>query len=168
MKVEVIAFVSFEPIENGFRALLPLDTILSSIEDQQPILLAAAEAYTTSVGRMRSLVVTFTDCRQRRVPIPARKVWLLGEIVFDLINELKLLNLEIDGLYDHLVRDLSVKRKWLEKVIILRRYVPNVEIIPESLPWGRCEKGTKAVAKELAKAYQQDAHSLQVLNDHRP
>jgi len=59
------------------------------------------------------------------------------------------LSLEIDDVYKHLVRDLGAKRKWLEKAIIFRRYLPTQDLIPQSLNWGRCEKGTRRVAERL-------------------
>jgi len=38
---------------------------------------------------------------------------------------------------------LGVKKKWLEKAIIFRRYVDDKNAIPKNLNWGKCEKGTK-------------------------
>jgi len=65
-------------------------------------------------------------------------------------DSLEILGLQLDSMYKHLTRDLGVKKKWLEKVIILRRYIENEEIIPQSLNWGRCEKGTRKVAKKIS------------------
>jgi hypothetical protein len=57
--------------------------------------------------------------------------------------------LEIEDLYAHLVRDVGAKRKWLEKAIILRRYVPREDMIPADLNWGRIEKGTRRAAEKI-------------------
>ena len=98
---------------------------------------------------MRSVVREIEAYRRSHTPTPARKIWELGDAIFKLNEELERVSLQIDGLYEHLVRDLTVKRKWLEKVIIFRRHLPDDNLIPESLNWGRCEKGTRKVAERL-------------------
>ena len=82
--------------------------------------------------------------------MPARDVWKVGDVVFKLTEDLRSLALEVDDLYAHLTRDIGVKRKWLEKAIILRRYVPDRKAIPAQLNWGRIEKGTKRSAERIA------------------
>jgi len=70
-----------------------------------------------------------------------------------IINNLYKLNLQIDNLYYHLTRDLNINRKWLEKVIIFRRYISDQEFIPESALWGTFEKGTKKKSLALINNY---------------
>jgi hypothetical protein len=105
--------------------------------------------YQDGLGVMHSLLTDIKRFRHERRPIPARKVWELGQAIFELRQGLASLSLQMDGLYAHLERDLDVKRKWLEKVVILRRYVTSQETIPDGLAWGDCEKGTKRVALSL-------------------
>ena len=145
-------FVSLEPRNGGFTAFVPLENLASVDSDPDLLLREVSTTYKRSIGLMSSLIAGLDGFRERHIPIPARKVWELGDAIFDLRQELGQSALELDGLYDHLVRDLGVKRKWLEKVIIFRRHIPVKELIPESLPWGRCEKGTRKVAENLRKA----------------
>jgi hypothetical protein len=100
---------------------------------------------------MRIFIKEIQALRNNRKLLPAFKIWQLGNAIFELQHNLNKLFLQLDGLYDHLVRDLGVKRKWLEKVIIFRRYLPDENAIPQSLNWGRCEKGTRLVAEKLRK-----------------
>lgn len=149
MTSDKLAFVAFEPRTGEFVALLSMEGLLSSQRDPELLLQEAAKVYERSTLRMKPLVAEIQACRAERKLVPARKIWHLGDAIFELISQLQELSLEIDRLYDHLVRDLGVKRKWLEKVIIFRRYLPDKKLIPASLNWGRCEKGTRRVAERL-------------------
>lgn len=148
-----LAFVSFEPSNGMFRGFLPIDELVSGHDDPELKLKKAVEVYERSIEKMRNLVKEIQNFRSNRKLLPARKVWELGDAIFGLQHDLSKLSLQLDGLYDHLVRDLGVKRKWLEKVIIFRRYLPDENAIPQSLNWGRCEKGTRQAAEKLRRAY---------------
>jgi hypothetical protein len=130
-----------------------MEDLISSNNDPEPMLRKAAEVYEHSIVKMRNLVKEIQNFRDNRKLLPARKVWQLGDAVFELQHDLNRLSLQLDGLYNHLVRDLSVKRKWLEKVIIFRRYLLDENAIPQLLNWGRCEKGTRRAAEKLKRDY---------------
>lgn len=153
MTGEKLAFVSFEPSNRQFRAFLPMEELILSDNDPEPTLRKAAEVYEHSIAKMRNLVKEIQNFRDNRKLLPARKVWQLGDAIFELQHNLSKLSLQLDSLYDHLVRDLGMKRKWLEKVIIFRRYLPDENAIPQSLNWGRCEKGTRRAAEKLRRDY---------------
>jgi hypothetical protein len=150
--VDKLAFVSFEPSDKQFRAFLPMEEFILG-DDPETMLRKAAEVYEHSIIKMRNHVKEIQNFRDTRKLLPARKIWQLGDAIFELQDNLSKLSLQLDGLYDHLVRDIGVKRKWLEKVIIFRRYLPHENAIPQSLNWGRCEKGTRRAAEKLAKDY---------------
>jgi hypothetical protein len=128
-----------------------MEELISSEKDPEIVLEKAARVYENWVMRMRSLIVEIENFRVNRKIIPARKIWQLGDAIFRLIEDLKSLSLQIDGVYDHLMRDLGVKRMWLEKVIIFRRYLPEQDVIPESLNWGRCRNEPRRAAEKLRK-----------------
>lgn len=144
-------FVSFEPIDKRFRAYLSMEEFILSDKNPELTIKKAVKIYEDSIMKMRTFIKEIQDFRNNRKLLPAHKVWQLGNAIFELKNNLSKLFLQLDGLYDHLVRDLGVKRKWLEKVIIFRRYLPDDNAIPQSLNWGRCEKGTRRVAEKLRK-----------------
>ena len=142
--------IFFEPKDDGFKAFMSVEGLLSGNSDPALVLVEAADIYAMFVSRMRSVVKEIQQARAARILVPARTIWSLGDLIFELSEKLGSKSLQLDDLYLHLGRDLGVKRKWLEKVIIFRRYLPAAEAIPESLNWGRCEKGTRRVAEGLA------------------
>lgn len=144
-----LAFITVEPSGGHFKAFVSVEGIMLMKGDPEPVLQKAAELYTNALTNMRRLIVDIEAYRAHRKPVSARMIWELGEIIFQLRNELQALFLQLDDVYAHLVRDLRVKRKWLEKVIILRRYLPKEDMIPQNLNWGRLEKGTRRHAERL-------------------
>lgn len=150
------AFVTIEPMDCQFTALLSIEGLLSLEGDPESLLKKAAELYERTIIEMRSLIAEMQAYRAHRKPIPARMMWKLGDTIFQLRDGLEALSLQLDDVYRHLVRDLGVKRKWLEKAIIFRRYLPSEDLIPQSLNWGRCEKGTRRVAEKLRQGLPSD------------
>lgn len=155
-----IPLVTFRPNDGGFASYLSLEGLLSTGSDVELLLLQASRIYGRSISIMRSIVTDIQQLRAKKQIIPARLVWRLGDLVFRLTDELTRMSLRADDLYDHLTRDLGVKQKWLEKVVILRRYLPEEELIPQSLNWGRCEKGTRRIAERLARGSSADLQAV--------
>jgi len=149
MNRKPLTFVSFDPKQQGFVAFISLEGFLASEEDIEPVIHGAAVVYGCAISRMRSIVADINSLRRVRKLTPARLIWRLGDEIFRLTENFTTAGLQMDKLYDHLERDLSVKRKWLEKVIIFRRHVPKINLIPEDLNWGRCEKGTRKAAERI-------------------
>lgn len=152
-----LTFVSFEPKDGGFWASLPLEEFVLMESDPDCLLKKATEQYARHITAMRVGVAEIRTLRAGHKLTPARHVWYLGDEIFKLTEGMRQLSLEIDGLYEHLARDLGVKRKWLEKVVIFRRYLPSEKSVPPSLNWGRCEKGTKRVAQRLRNGLSPDS-----------
>lgn len=148
---EEIAFISFEPQDGHFIAFLAMEAFINGKKDPELILRNATKVYERSIIRMRAIIAEIQAARANHRSIPARKIWQLGDTIFKLKEDLEKLSVQLDNVYAHLVRDLKVKRKWLEKVVIFRRYLPSKEFIPKSLNWGCCEKGTRRVAEKLRK-----------------
>ena len=142
-------YVSFEPHDGHFLGTMAIEEALDVDTDLEALLHKAACLYEHRLQRMTSLVDQIQTFRSRRQPTRAHLIWQLGDEIFGLKDDLSDLSLQINGIYQHLVRDLKVKRKWLEKVVILRRYLPDQSLIPEALNWGQCEKGTRRVAERL-------------------
>ncbi|MHA1882238.1 MAG: hypothetical protein ACTSUO_04255 [Candidatus Thorarchaeota archaeon] len=124
---------------------------MSNNQDIESLLKDASKVYGSCISRISSMLDAINELRKKRIPISARQIWEIGDYIFKLVSELEKLTLQIDGIYDHLERDLGVKRKWLEKVIILRRYIQDKDRIPNSLNWGKCEKGTRRKAELIQK-----------------
>lgn len=143
--------VHFQPKDGTFVAMVPMDALLSGDFDLDNTLTEASRRYVTLVTDMRSKLNDIKRLRSAHIPVPARSIWALGDAIFKLNQAMSELTLQIDSLYSHLSRDLSVKRKWLEKVVIFRRYLAQQKTVPPGLNWGRCEKGTRRVAENLSR-----------------
>lgn len=146
-----LTFISFKKNKDEYNAFLAIDGFLSGSKNLELLLIKASTIYGDSISKMVALIKEINSFRNNHNPLPARKIWELGDAIFELVNKLSELSLQIDGMYEHLERDLDSKRKWLEKVIIFRRYISEESIIPESLNWGKCEKGTRRIAERIQK-----------------
>lgn len=142
-------FVEFRFSDDRAHALLPFDSVLASNRDLERLARKAARAYETAIASMRRQLDLIAKRRKGGASISARSIWKLGDTILRLVATLAGLGLEIDGLYAHLTRDLSVKRKWLEKVISFRRHIPDQERIPRTLSWGHCAKQVRVCAARL-------------------
>lgn len=149
MTSDDLTFISFEPRNSGFVAFISIGWLLSDKEDAETIMRRATTIYQEYIVGTRLILAEVQTARSHRQLVPARKIWRVGDALFILVSNLEKLSFKLDGFYEHLSRDLNVKRKWLEKVIILRRYIPQEAIIPEALGWGYFEKGTRRKAQEL-------------------
>ena len=155
--MEQTAFVAFEPRQDGFIASVPMDQLGVLGDHPEGVLSRAGATYRESVQAMQSLLNEFDRFKVSRIAIPARKVWELGDAVFALVEALRKSSLELDGLYEHLERDLGVKRKRWEATITFRRHLPTKALVPESLRWRECEKNARGMAERLAAKHKEPA-----------
>ena len=156
MRSRNLAFVTMERRDNSFAAFLALEDLLLIVSDPEPTLQRAAELYEHAIVTMRSLIAEMQSYKAHRKPIPARIMWKLGDAIFQLKEELEALFLQLNGTYEHLARDLGVKREWLKKPVIFRRYLPKEDLIPESLSWRRCRDTVRKTAERLCKGLSLD------------
>ena len=153
-----LAFVSFQPFGSSYESLVAVPD-LSLLENPEGTLRQASDQYCNSVTKMKSLAAHIDDQRRSYRSISARSIWRLGNEIIEMVEHFRQLSVQIDGLYDHLARDIGMKRKRLEKVVILRRYLPTEALIPDSLNWGTLEKGTRRKALLLLDGISVDSDS---------
>lgn len=151
MKEKQLILVSFKPERGKYTPSIPLSQFLTSEKDVETVLNKVTSLYQKSIDSMKEIIKEIENYRATRKPLPARIIWRLGDQIFRLVEDLNKEGFQLDGVYEHLSRDLNAKRKWLEKVIILRRYIPKQNLIPETLNWGRCEKGTRRIAENISR-----------------
>jgi len=144
-------FISFEKKGEDFVGFLSIDSLSDSTLNQEKILQVAAKRYSSFIEQALTHIQSLNREKARSKIIKARHVWKLGDMILRLIRDLKRMGLEIDGLYEHLARDLEKKRMWLEKVIIFRNYVSKVSIIPRDSKWSEYSRAPRKSAKLLAK-----------------
>ena len=147
--MDELIFVSFKRDQGKVIAYVPVDHFLSGDNSLEVTLKKASDLYERFLIKAQEVLTKINNYRSEHVLLPARLVWRLGNVMFELVESLKNNRLQIDGLYGHMERDFLVKRKWLVKVIILRRYIPDENYIPETLNWGYFKKGTRRKAEEL-------------------
>jgi len=78
-----------------------------------------------------------------------KDMWSLGDKVHRFTNSLKKDGFYLNGLYEHLVRDLQVSRDLLEKVIIFRSHFPNHSLIPKEMLWKEIRYAPRQNAEKL-------------------
>lgn len=154
--------VSMEPRQGAYVAFADLDSVLADQRgDLERLLGRASSLYSESVSALSQMVSERNTLRVQRRPVPARLVWRIGRAVWALQEVLGEIGLELDGVYDHLSRDIGVKRKSLEKAVIFGRYIPHESAIPESLRWGKCEHGTRQIALQICRGSIEDSRDDQ-------
>lgn len=151
-----LALIAVEPRDEGFVASVPISQLCRLGDQPDASLNTACDAYATAITAMQEVLADIDQLKRKRTPIPARKMWELGDAVVTLGARLEEGYMEVDGLNDHLVRDLGINGKRMGTIVTFRRHLPEKELIPESLGWSQCEKQARKVAEEL-KAAQSDA-----------
>jgi hypothetical protein len=144
-----LAFITFDVSQQGIKTSISMQGLLTIEGDLDTIITRATHVYEEALGEMSGLLREREQLISNRKRVPARLIWRIGDVIFRLNDDLMKLNLQIDDTYRHLTRDLVLKRKWLEKVVILRRYIPQHDLIPEVATWGAFEKGTRRKAQAL-------------------
>ncbi|MBN2378547.1 hypothetical protein JXM67_01930 [candidate division WOR-3 bacterium] len=147
-----LPFVSFKQTSGGqFKGFLSIDFALREDVEPKHLLQKATEVYEKNIKKMRKDINEMKLARETHTHISARKAWEVGDKIFKLKDDLAALGVQIDGVYRHLIRDLNVRRKWLEKIIIFRRYIFTESAIPKGLNWGKCSKVPKRSAERIVK-----------------
>lgn len=144
-----LILISFQPSGQEFIARVSLESFSSIGNNPEASLRKAGSKYSRSIRSMRKHLDEMNDMKTNRDIIPARKVWKLGDCIFSLVKDMEQMSFCINGLYDHLIRELAVKRMWVKKVVIFRRYIQNQKSIPRRLPWGRCSSSPRKTAEAI-------------------
>ena len=141
--------VSFQPNDQEFIAHVSLESMILIEGNPEALLRRVSSKYSRAIQSMRKQLDEMNYIKKSRRVLPARKIWKFGDSIFSLKSDMEHMSFHINGLYDHLIRELGVKRMWLEKVIIFRRYIPNQKSIPRSLAWGKCSSSPRKTARAI-------------------
>ena len=143
------ALVALEPRDEKFVASIPIAQLDRLGEKPEVSLHVACDAYGRAISSMREVLGDIDQLKSKRIPIPARKMWELGDAVVNLGVELEDHYMELDSINDHLVRDLGINSKRMGTIVTFRRHLPEKDLIPETLGWSQCEKQARKVAEML-------------------
>lgn len=144
-----LALIALEPRDEGFVSSVPISQLARLGDKPEVSLNVACDAYGRAIGAMREVLGDIDQLKSKRIPIPARKMWELGDAVVTLGVELEDCSMELDSINEHLVRDLGINAKRMGTIVTFRRHLPEKELIPESLGWSQCEKQARKVAEKL-------------------
>lgn len=144
-----LALIALEPRDEGFVSSVPISQLARLGDKPEVSLRVACDAYGRAIGAMREVLGDIDQLKSKRIPIPARKMWELGDAVVTLGVELEDCSMELDSINEHLVRDLGINAKRMGTIVTFRRHLPEKELIPESLGWSQCEKQARKVAEKL-------------------
>jgi len=143
-------FVSFKMEFEKCTASLHADNFLELSEDAEKLLSKASIVYKTRINAIESILNDIQNTKSKRSPLKARQAWQIGDEVIKLTNNLGKINLQIDDIYEHLERDLGLKKDFLTKIITFRRYMREKNLIPRSLNWRRCRTRPRLIAIALS------------------
>jgi hypothetical protein len=152
-----LTFITFIQTERGYRAEIPIESYINSRDRIELLLHKAENLYTKYIEKMKLQIGKINELKKKQRGT-ARSYWELGNLILELLDNQNKLSFEIDGLYDHLMRDLCVKRMWLEKVIIFRRYVPKVEMIPRRKNWGEYSDAPRKAGEAIVREFENRGH----------
>ncbi len=142
--------VKFIPRTSRFAAAIRVDGQVGWPRFLDHVPKDLAEVYAMRIRNMR-LILEANERRKRRgEPVLARSIWGLGNRIFLLRRDVELrFWMEIEDLYGHLERDLGLSRQTLSRIVTLRRYVPQMKMIPPGLTWSAISSSPKRFGEGL-------------------
>ena len=144
-------FVSFEKKRGGFVGYLSMESLSNDEMDHKQVILDAVNTYSNFVRYANRKIHDLEREKKQRSYIRARSIWQLGNRIVRLVNDLKIMDLEIDDLYAHLTRDLDKTRTWLSRVITFRTYMDNQKDIPKEAKWSQFVESPRKNVEHMKK-----------------
>jgi len=144
-------FVSFRMNGDDCVAAVPLREIQSGRILDENKLKEVANIYAKSIHDMKIILENLETTKSKKIPMLAVDIWDLGDKIVSLIETINKKGFTIDGVYDHLIRDLGRKKQWLKKIIIFRKNLPDRNMIPNDLKWSVCKDAPRYSAKLILK-----------------
>lgn len=144
------ATVAFKKRGGAFQGSAPLSDLALLRNDPAQTMRAVTSIYEATLREIRQWQRDAKSLRQSGTPLPAKKAWALGDIVHRLGTDLAQHGCELEDLYDHLERHAGLPRKWLGQFVTLRRYVDDMDTIPDGLKWNSVSKKAKSAAQAFA------------------
>lgn len=146
---ESYAAVAFKRRGGTYQGSVPLKDLALLHDDPAQTMHAVTDIYQRALREIRQWQKDAESVRQSRVVLSARKAWELGDIVHRLNTDFAKHSCRLENLYDHLARHAGTSG-WLSQYVTLRRYVNDVESIPESLTWNSIAKKVKPASQAIA------------------
>jgi len=150
MKDIALIPVSFHMKDGEYIAAVPLHYIRIGSITREKELKMIANLYRKKIKEIKKVIDYLEITKSSKKIFKAIDMWGLGDKILSLVEAVNKKHFIIDGLYDHLVRDLGRKKDWLRKAIIFRRNLPKKELIPLSLNWSLCKDAPRRSAEFIS------------------
>lgn len=140
--------------EAKFVASVSLKDFLARKDEQTDLDLEvkkAADQYQELVDNCRSIIDRIQKQKKILNRVSVKEMWRLGDAIHNFAGLLRKVGFCLDGLYEHLSRDLDIRRSLIEKVIIFRSYLKNPGLIPDNILWKEVWQAPRRVAVSLQK-----------------
>lgn len=146
---KLYATVAFKRRGNIYQGSVLLSELPLLSGDPAEKIHTVTTIYHTAVEEIRQWQKDMKSLGKPRTPLLARKAWELGDIVYRLQSDLAKHSFRIENLYDHLARHTGTSR-WLRTYVTFRRYVDDINTIPEDLKWNSIVKNSKAAGQAIS------------------
>lgn len=149
-----LAALEFKKRDGTYRGSVPVGDLALLPNDPAETMRIVTVIYQNTLGEIRRWQQEAQVLRRSKTPLSARKAWKLGDIVSRLEADLAKHSCRVDGLYAHLARHAGTPG-WLGSFCTFRRYVDDLEAIPENLKWNSIAKRAKAAGQAIAAGHYQ-------------
>ena len=143
-----LAALEFTKRDGTYRGSVPVSELALLPDDPAETMRAVTVIYQCALEEIRQWQQETQSLRGSKTPLPARKAWQLGDVVYRLEVNLEQHSCRIVGLYDHLAQHAGTPG-WLGSFHTFRRYVNDPESIPDNLKWNSIAKRAKTAGQAI-------------------
>ena len=147
---DAYASVAFKKRGGAFRGSVPMGDLPLLSNDPAETMREVTVIYQNALADIKRWQRDASKLRKSKTPMTVRKVWELGDILHRLNGDLAEQGCRIENLYDHLERHADISPKRASSFVTLRRYVSDVDLIPENLQWNKVLKTVKSTSQAIA------------------
>ena len=145
----LVANIMFKKRGGAYRGSAPLGDLALLRNDPAKTMRTVTGVYRRALLDIRQWQREVRSLRQSKIPLPAKKAWELGNVVHQLNVDLAAHGCRLDSVYDHMERHARLSPHLLGRFVTFRRYVHDVEAIPEHLKWNRVVRSVKSTGQAI-------------------
>lgn len=143
------AAIIFKRRGSTYQGSVPIRDLALLRGDPAETMRVVTDIYQRALAEIKQWQRDVKSPRQSKTPLSAKKAWELGDIIYSLKADLAEHACQLENLYDHLTRHAGTST-WLRQYVTFRRYVDNVDAIPDDLKWNNIAKTAKSAGLSIA------------------
>ena len=151
---DACAVVEFKKRGGAYRGSVALSDLPLLRNDPAETIRVVTDIYRRSLNEIKRWKCDVRTLQNSNSPMSARKAWELGDILYRLNAGLLEKGCRMGHVYDHLQRHAGLPPKRTAEFATLRRYVDNLEAIPNNTKWHRIVKTVKSSSQAIANGRQ--------------